>query len=61
MTHALTRLHGHPSCITALTFLEPWPLLASADACGEVRVWSTMQTAPDIRFKQLLHLKNQVR
>ena len=38
--------------ITALTFLEPYPLLASADSSGTVRIWSTLVSNALLRFKQ---------
>ena len=54
-------LQGHTGCITALCFLEPWPLLASADSTGTVRIWST-KFAPNLSklsYKQLLLMRNQ--
>ena len=57
--HPHYELVGHVGCITALCFLEPWPLLASADSTGSVRIWSTKFVLPMLRYKQLLHMRNQ--
>ena len=59
--HPHYELQGHTGCITALCFLEPWPLLASADSTGTVRIWST-KFAPHLSklsYKQLLLMRNQ--
>ena len=45
-------------CITALCFLEPYPLLAAADAAGDVVVHSLQLGGPLTRWKQLLLLRN---
>ena len=45
-------------CITALAFLEPHPLLAAADAAGDVVVYSTQLGGSLTRFRQLLLLHN---
>ena len=57
--HPHYELRGHRGCITALCFLEPWPLLASADSTGVVRVWTTRFEQPQMRFRQLLQMTNQ--
>ena len=57
--HPHYELRGHTHCITALAFLEPWPLLASADSTGTVRIWTTSFTLPQMRYRQLLQMKNQ--
>lgn len=45
-------------CITAMCFLEPYPLLAAADAAGDVVVHSLQLGGPLTRWRQLLLLRN---
>ncbi|KAL1523030.1 hypothetical protein AB1Y20_017992 [Prymnesium parvum] len=51
--HPEERLVGHSCCITAMTFLEPWGLLCSADSCGEADAgpWSSpLLRVASVRF-----------
>ena len=57
--HPHYELRGHHGVITALCFLEPWPLLASADSTGSVRIWSTKSSMPALRFRQLMTLSSR--